>query len=103
MGKHNKSKSSKKSSSTSAASKDPPKRRKNNRNRKPAYIKESKPRITSGGDIEVKSWQRLPSQLLHDFCQRESRIKPKFKNHSGLFSLLRGLIDNLIYHMLFLY
>jgi ATP-dependent RNA helicase DHX57 len=35
---------------------------------------------TSVGKTQVAQWQRLPSQLLQDFCKREKRPNAKFKD-----------------------
>ena len=43
-------------------------------------------KTTSVGKTEVAQWQRLPSQLLQDICQRQKRPRAKFKNlesHGG--------------------
>lgn len=37
-------------------------------------------KVTSAGKTQVAQWQRLPSQLLHEFCQGKKRPPPKFKN-----------------------
>ena len=34
------------------------------------------------GGVEVQSWQRVPSQLLNEHCQREKRPKPMYYTQS---------------------
>ena len=36
-------------------------------------------KTTTLGQTEVAQWQRLPSQLLQEFCQKQKRPPPKFK------------------------
>ena len=36
--------------------------------------------MTATGKTQVAQWQRLPSQLLQEFCQRQKRPVPKYKN-----------------------
>lgn len=40
-------------------------------------------KITATGKTQVAQWQRLPSQLLQEFCQRQKRPAPKYKNIGG--------------------
>jgi len=39
-----------------------------------------KAKITDKGQTQVAQWQRLPSQLLQEYCQRQKRPNPKYKN-----------------------
>ena len=36
--------------------------------------------VTTKGQTSVAQWQRLPSQLLKEYCQRQKRPLPKYKN-----------------------
>jgi ATP-dependent RNA helicase DHX57 len=40
-------------------------------------------KTTSVGQTQVAQWQRLPSQLLQEFCQKQKRPPPKFKELLG--------------------
>ena len=39
-------------------------------------------KVTSLGNTQIAQWQRLPSTLLNDYCKRDKRRQPKFKNIS---------------------
>ena len=39
-------------------------------------------KVTSVGKTQIAQWQRLPSTLLKEFCKRDKRKPPKFKNIS---------------------
>ena len=39
-------------------------------------------KVTSLGNTQIAQWQRLPSTLLKEYCKRDKRRPPKFKNIS---------------------
>jgi len=41
--------------------------------------KASQAQTTEVGKTQIQQWQRLPSQLLNEVCQRQKRPRPKFK------------------------
>ncbi len=45
-------------------------------------IKSREDRETASG-VVVKEWQRLPKQLVNEFCQREKRPRPNFSSLAG--------------------
>jgi hypothetical protein len=38
---------------------------------------------TSIGKTRIEGWQRLPSTILEDYCQKQKRLRPKYKNLSN--------------------
>ena len=60
----------------------PAKRARGHRQRGAGAVRVARAAVARGGTM-VEQWQRLPTQLLQEFCQREKRPKPRYLGMGG--------------------